>query len=976
MELKPNIFLILSVVLGGIFPLSQGKDIKIFVVPPYPDPPSCPCPNESTPCDTLNYYNNHRELFENNDSVNVIMLCGLHTNTDPLKTEVSLCNLYSLTVKPQHNHSVTVSNFNLRVENVNYLYLENLKISNVDLQVYPTKASFSTVHMQNCLFTYLPNNLFVSVNLTIKDSLFKDCSSSAINLFQSHVYFEGEVSFINNTGVNGGALAMLSSHMVINSGARIAFVDNSATGTGGAIFIDNSALVYEAYKKYDCFYTLVDYDARADYYIIFTSNKAQLGGDHIYGASMQSHCSGVLAETGRISSFQLLSRNIFEFNDPSLSDVKSLSPVSGHPMRVCLCDENNRPQCVDTSKIVVTTDSEYFPGERIHFKVSLVGGDFGTTTGTVYISSPDLDPDYSNVITDNLCTVVNYTIFQHSQNDSGLLCLSAALTATKFCRDGILEDYKRYMQQLVDEYHNTSAIDPFLLDTPVLINVTFIKCPPGFYLQGTPQHCDCHGVFKENTSYSNCFLRDGTGLVRHSTMWVNATYDKLMTSKGCPLDYCSRTNDLIDLQNNPDVQCAFNHSGVLCGGCIANNSLAIGSSNCVYCTDNINLALLIFFAAAGLLLVLVISTLNLTITQGMVNGLIFYANIVWAYRSVFFPSETGRTLVFFKVFIAWLNLDFGIEVCFFRDMDAFIKTWLQFVFPLYILIIVGLMIAGARLSKRLTKLLGNRAVPILDTLFLLSYSKLLRTTVEALSFTELTTYYDSSSLSHKSWVWVLDGELDYVHSRHGWLLFVAVIVLFFLWVPYTFLLLLVQVLRRFSGYKPFRWVSRLYPIYDTHLAPLKPKHQYWFGILLVTRGMVHLTSLIPFHNVALFLMSIIITLLFTYMVLVHPYKMKTVFLLQSLFFLNLILLMNVILFVGAGTKTKKVEIAVAISCAIAFLQFGIIITMSVLNLCDCSFKDILKNREKDVDQCTPTDMMLRKSGFTYRDSILNETLLN
>ena len=41
-----------------------------------------------------------------------------------------------------------------------------------------------------------------------------------------------------------------------------------------------------------------------------------------------------------------------------------------------------------------------------------------------------------------------------------------------------------------------------------------------------------------------------------------------------------------------------------------------------------------------------------------------------------------------SVFIAWINLDFGIETCFYSGMDTYQKTWLQFAFPLYILLLI------------------------------------------------------------------------------------------------------------------------------------------------------------------------------------------------------------------------------------------------------------------------------------------------
>ena len=75
------------------------------------------------------------------------------------------------------------------------------------------------------------------------------------------------------------------------------------------------------------------------------------------------------------------------------------------------------------------------------------------------------------------------------------------------------------------------------------------------------------------------------------------------------------------------------------------------------------------------------------------------------------------SLVLLKTFIAWINLDFGIEICFIIGLNAFWKTWLQFIFPFYIWSIAGLIIITCRYSTILTQFLGNRAVPILDTMF-------------------------------------------------------------------------------------------------------------------------------------------------------------------------------------------------------------------------------------------------------------------
>ena len=57
---------------------------------------------------------------------------------------------------------------------------------------------------------------------------------------------------------------------------------------------------------------------------------------------------------------------------------------------------------------------------------------------------------------------------------------------------------------------------------------------------------------------------------------------------------------------------------------------------------------------------------KLTVARGTLSGLVFYANIVGSNHTIFLQGEcTGASC------IAWLNLDFGIETCFYNGMDAY-----------------------------------------------------------------------------------------------------------------------------------------------------------------------------------------------------------------------------------------------------------------------------------------------------------------
>ena len=116
---------------------------------------------------------------------------------------------------------------------------------------------------------------------------------------------------------------------------------------------------------------------------------------------------------------------------------------------------------------------------------------------------------------------------------------------------------------------------------------------------------------------------------------------------------------------NPNVQCNFNRNDSLCGRCIKNFSLALGSLHCLSCS-NWYIALILPCALAGIILVTIILLLRLTVTVGTLNGLLFYANIIQANYEAFFLRAT---INFFTIFISWLNLDLGIETCFYDGMD-------------------------------------------------------------------------------------------------------------------------------------------------------------------------------------------------------------------------------------------------------------------------------------------------------------------
>ena len=402
-------------------------------------------------------------------------------------------------------------------------------------------------------------------------------------------------------------------------------------------------------------------------------------------------------------------------------------------------------------------------------------------------------------------------------------------------------DFK-YEKQQFNRVYNTSELDTlkYYNNHPVYVNITILLCPTGFMLNtDVPFTCGCNQLL-QGLHGVKCHIQDQT-IERSGSVWVGTLKNDngtAVASKYCVFDYCNKGNNNVTL-SNPDSQCRYNHSGTLCGGCQPGLSLALGSAQCLPCSNRY-LTLLIPFALAGPAVVFFIKLLDLTISQGSINGLIFYANMIKANEYIFLPQRQTNPLT---IFIAWVNLDLGVETCFFNGLTAYTKTWLQFVFPFYIWSIAGLIIVSAKHSDRLAKMMGNNSVPVLATLFLLSYAKIFRTIITALSYTVLY-----SSHSHKA-VWSADGNLDYLDPKHAPLFAVAVAALLLLWLPYTLLLFLGQWLHKCHWRLTNKILMKIKPFLDAHYGSLKGKHRYWFGAMLLVRAAILLISaLVPTNH--------------------------------------------------------------------------------------------------------------------------------
>ena len=360
---------------------------------------------------------------------------------------------------------------------------------------------------------------------------------------------------------------------------------------------------------------------------------------------------------------------------------------------------------------------------------------------------------------------------------------------------------------------NTDVCELFLTISPHLYHVyeafyvRLLPCPIGFTLQNGI--CDCDPVLPPDID--TCYIEQSL-IRRPVTRWITAhvqSNDTKYLTGNCPMDYCLPYSSNV-LLTNPDTQCQFNRSGILCSQCQHPLSMVFGSSRCMKCT-NVHILIAILIILAGIILVVLMYFLNLTVTNGTISAIIFYANIISINDSVFLINDNVYKPL--KVFISFTNLDLGIETCFYNGMDSYAKISLQLFFPSYLIIIGVSIIIASRYSPRILRLTYTRSLPVLTTLFLLSYTGVLRVVLTVLFSYSTITHLPSG---HQQLVWSIDASVPLFGLKFT-ILFITCLVLFLLLIPFNIILLF----RRYLSW--FRFINHFKPILDAFQGSYKDK---------------------------------------------------------------------------------------------------------------------------------------------------------
>ena len=380
--------------------------------------------------------------------------------------------------------------------------------------------------------------------------------------------------------------------------------------------------------------------------ILFSENTASEQGSNIFGGLLDRCIPSPFAEVYQ-KQRHYSGRGIIYLQNITNTNLDS---ISSKPVKLCFCNSEHKPDCSYQSP-----DIRVQKGKPINMSLVAVDQVNHTVDANVssFLSSPHggFGEGQQTQSVERSCTNLTFNVFSPREFE------------------------------ILNLYPNGPCGSATLSTSHVTIQFIACTCPVGFEPLShskTSTRCECVCDSVLSPYITKCNLTTSSILRKDTNSWITYINDTdahdYVIYPHCPIDYCQPQVKNIsvnfNLPNGADSQCAHNRTGVLCGACKEDLSLSLSSSRCVPCHTHwhvVFVVILLAAAIAGVLLVTALLALNMTVSVGLINGFIFYANIVSAGSAVFFPSPEPS---FRSIFVAWLNLDIGIDVCFLDGLDA------------------------------------------------------------------------------------------------------------------------------------------------------------------------------------------------------------------------------------------------------------------------------------------------------------------
>ena len=654
---------------------------------------------------------------------------------------------------------------------------------------------------KNFIATVFAIDVFVEIFNRVS---FYNNTGTPLYLMNSHLHFgsKSNVSFINNTGDQGGAILVNEDAAIdLSSGTELHFLNNTAV-IGGAIFIQS--LVIIQYKG-TCFIQNDDIVAAK---LHFMNNKAlsEIGNDifaSTFQPCVQLYDSNVTAlfTNGKIGTFNFSSSIQHAVSTAPamiILNVTHLFPYPGLPytMNITLLDELNNN----------VTNLQLFP-----LSASL-------------LHKTSVSIDLAHFIANN------YTIiFKGKVGDNDTLLLQTT-------------EYRALLH----------------------INVTLYQCPPGYIIHKNSCHCSHSAGNLYYYGILRC-LEDYHAVIA-AGLWAGYIEEEFITADCatslCTYHEENFEEHVLPLNYSflNDYVCASHRTGVLCGTCNTGYTTYLHSPNyqcgeSTHCQYGPLLYVISeIIPVTGLFLVILFFNINLT--SGAMYSLIFYSQIIINYYTLHQSNNDLSKYFFNAVKIVYGIFDLSImeidalSFCLFKNatiMDLMLIKYLTTLYALFLIIVTILILRFNSLyfCIKLCHKCGHRnirgsVINALTAFLVLCYFQCLVITLHI-----LVPSYLMGMGGKIQTVPLYSGDLLYMSNDHLKYVIPAIICLIIIILPPPIILLLEPLLIRVSGvlnirrnvvtYTLHKLRMKLKPFLDSFQGCFKDNYRCFAGLFFIYR---------------------------------------------------------------------------------------------------------------------------------------------
>ena len=743
----------------------------------------------------------------------------------------------------------------------------------VSLFAMEGKSIYTEVLFENCSFVdnyivYNPNYTIVHQDLTAIQHYGAIVSEAIPILLSGHTKFDSNL-----------VTALYLSLATVKLTGQIKFVDNRGV-YGGAVYLGQLAWIIPL----------------ANLNLLFDSNRARYGGSiyttfQCYNASSVAYCTTFGDEVGA----RVCPNESFPENS-SIRFLSNSASISGDAIyldsRTCSLDCLHGDSVVyspdDSSEVAAPATHMQFnePAEQNQLNVRLGQNIFLNIT--TYNEYPSVDYYFDNGSIQVPAVAVT-TVYLNCFPDSVESPYSLTGPSALFLENQPFFSNIRIQGPQINSSNApdcslqfvTSGSQPALEQT---LRLNFSSCRLGYVYSTEKQMCICFDSANIICNEDIQNTLDPDACIRYGFWYGNISED-VFTVSPCPSQYCnydygncpagpcnileSILPGFCRLPLDEDQQCSGNRGGILCTNCVPNHAFTFGAVNCVdmkTCTAGyavVSLLLVIVFWAVMILVLLLILKLNLHVGSGYLYCFVYYFSVVRYVTPAYLPSKFLDILVTIFVSITKVSPSEFIgqlPLCFVESMTVIAHHFFQYLHPVLIALTIFLLVVLARFCPRVPNPARSSGVHAICILILLSFS----------SFVEISiTLLGPVKFSGSSDIFVdLQPNTRYFDANeHAPYAVVAILILTVFIVPFIILLFTAPFLMSY-GYN----LTRIKPILDEYQACYRDKWRWIAGYYFLCRLIVFLTSIFDlgvYGNV--YVLQILFMFIFGFHAAIQPY---------------------------------------------------------------------------------------------------------